>query len=361
MSGSASGPTGADRLVRRLREHGVREVFGYPGGQLTPIYDALAREPAIRHVLARDEQAAAFMADGYARASGQPGVCLAVCGPGVYNALTPMATAFTDSVPVLLISGQVPAAGRGPRSGYYHENDQLEALATVTKWRVRVEDVPSLIPDLSRAFTALTNQRLGPVLVEVPLDVLRTECPEIPPPSPPTVLVPLPPRPNDKKALVEMVVRWSKPLILAGGGVIAANASAVLVQLAERLGAPVFTTPMGKGVIPGDHPLAAGLPWFRATSDLTEMASLFSPLFTQADGLLAVGCRFTQLATGNWTLPLPKALAHVDIDPAELGRHYPPTLGIHADALPTLRGLLAALPDTRRPSWAGPPPPRPAW
>src|SRR5262245_37694535 len=117
--------TGADLVVRRLRAHGVRQVFGYPGGQLTPLYDALHRDGTIRHILARDEQAAAFMADGFARATGQPGVALAVCGPGVNNAVTPLATAFTDSIPFLLISGQIPRAGRGLRSGYYHENDQL--------------------------------------------------------------------------------------------------------------------------------------------------------------------------------------------------------------------------------------------
>src|SRR5438270_2016933 len=125
MAGLDDPRTGAELLVRRLKDHGVRHVFGYPGGQLTPIYDALYREPAIRHVLARDEQAVAFMADGYARATGRPGVCLAVCGPGVFNAATPLATAYTDSVPVLLLSGQVPKAGLGLRSGYYHENDSL--------------------------------------------------------------------------------------------------------------------------------------------------------------------------------------------------------------------------------------------
>src|SRR5262249_4028648 len=154
--------TGADVLVRRLRDHGVRHVFGYPGGQLMPLYDALYREPAIRHVLARDEQAAAFMADGYARATGRPGLCLAVCGPGVLNAATPLATAFTDSVPVLLVSGQIPTAARGVRSGYYHENDQLSACATFTKHRARVEEVQSLLPEFDRAFAALTDQRPGP-------------------------------------------------------------------------------------------------------------------------------------------------------------------------------------------------------
>src|ERR1700694_5181970 len=137
MSASHLPRSGADILVRRMRDHGVRHVFGYPGGQLTPIYDALYRDGTIRHVLARDEQAAAFMADGYARATGRPGACLAVCGPGVLNAATPLATSFTDSIPVLLLSGQVPSIGLGPRSGYYHENDQLGACASFTKHRAR--------------------------------------------------------------------------------------------------------------------------------------------------------------------------------------------------------------------------------
>src|SRR5207245_3409120 len=130
MAGQETSSTGAELLVRRLRDHGVSHVFGYPGGQITPIYDALYREPAIRHVLARDEQAAAFMADGYARASGKPGVCLAVCGPGVLNAATPLATSFTDSIAVLLISGQTPLAGRGVRRGYYPATCHLEGSAS---------------------------------------------------------------------------------------------------------------------------------------------------------------------------------------------------------------------------------------
>src|SRR5438876_9050183 len=137
--------TVADALVRRLREHGVRHVFGYPGGQLTPLYDALYREPALRHHLARHEQASTFMADGYARATGRPGVCLAVCGPGVFNAATPLATAHTDSVPLLLISGQVPRSGVGLRSGYYHENEQLEACKHFTKAQVRVVTADGII------------------------------------------------------------------------------------------------------------------------------------------------------------------------------------------------------------------------
>jgi acetolactate synthase-1/2/3 large subunit len=356
--------TGADILVRRLRDHGVRHVFGYPGGQLTPLYDALYREPAIRHVLARDEQAAAFMADGYARATGRPGVCLAVCGPGVYNAATPLATAFTDSVPVLLISGQIPTRGAGIRSGYYHENDQLSACATFTKRQVRVDEVHNLIPEFDRCFAALTDQRPGPVLFEVPLDVQRDDALEglADHPWPPVAPGPLALEPDaaDVRRLAELLEGCRKPVIVAGGGVVAAGAEELLVRIAERLGAPVFNTLLGKCALPSDHALNRGLPWHRATSDLTNMGSLISPLFSQADGMLAVGCRFTQATTGNWTMPVPPTLAQIDIDAAEIGRHYPVALGIQADARQALRALLAVLPGPR-PSWAPTPSAREPW
>ncbi len=353
--------TAADVLVRRLRDNGVRHVFGYPGGQLTPILDALAREPAIRHVLARDEQGAAFMADGYARATGRVGVCLAVCGPGVLNAATPLASAFTDSVPVLLISGQIAMAGRGPRSGYYHENDQLSTCATFTKYRVAVERAEFMGPSLDRALSKATEGRPGPVFVEVPLDVQlkpgvdtsqSTQHWPKPRPAPP---------PAELAQLVQLVQSWKKPLILAGGGVIAAGAEDSLAQLADRLGAPVFHTFMGKCAISSRHPLRAGLPWRQATSDLTQMEQQFSPLFAESDGLLALGCRFTQTTTGSWKWKPPASLAHVDIDRSEIGRHYPVALGIAADAHQTVQTLLAALPAAPRTPWAKPTPPAQPW
>lgn len=351
-------PTGAEILVRRLRDHGVRHIFGYPGGQITPLYDALYREPAIRHVLARDEQAAAFMADGYARATGRPGVSVAVCGPGVLNAATPLATAFTDSVPLLLISGQVATAGRGLRSGYYHENDQQSACATLTKWRGRVEDVRDIVREFDHAFAALMERRPGPALFEVPVDVLRAEYPN--PPAVPVAAAsrPLSPAPKDLEALASLIGGWRKPLLLAGGGVISAGAAPWLRELAERIGAPVFHTLNGKSAFPLDHPLAARLPWYRATSDLSNMEQFMSPLFAQADGLLAIGCRFTQAVTGSWTLRLPSAVAQIDIDAEEIGRHYAVTLGVHADAREALRALLELLPAGPRKPWIAPPPPR---
>jgi acetolactate synthase-1/2/3 large subunit len=341
----------ADLLVRRLSQYGVREVFGYPGGQLTPIYDALYRQNTIRHYLARDEQAAGFMADGFARATGRPGVCLAVCGPGVLNAATPLFTAFTDSIPFLLISGQIPRSGAGLRSGYYHENDQLSACIPLTRARFRAESAEGVVPLLDDAWSALTAGRPGPVLFEVPLDVLLTAVPDVlrPLPAPAT---PADPAPEAIAALVRVVLSWRRPLLLAGGGVVSAGAEGLLVQLAERLGAPVHHTPMGKGVIPDSNPLAGGMPWHRATSDATGMEDFFSPLFREADGLLALGCRFSQLATGSWTLPLPPSLAQIDIDPDEIGRHYRVSAGVAADLRPALEALLAVLPSNNRQPWA---------
>ncbi len=351
MADPRSAPA-ADLLVRRLRDLRVTQVFGYPGGQLTPVYDALYREPAVRHRLARDEQAAAFMADGYARAGGRPGVCLAVCGPGVFNAATPLASAFTDSVPVLLISGQVPTAGRGLRSGYYHENDQLSASVPFTKWRARAERPEDVVPLLDRAWAALTEGRPGPVLFEVPLDVLRAEAPAEPWPAPPSPTPPPAPTAAEVEALARLVATWERPLMLAGGGVVTAGAEGLLLELAERLGAPVVHTANGKCAFPPSHALAAGMPWLRATSDLTGMAPFLSPLFSAADGLLALGCRFTQLATASWALRLPPSVAQIDIDAAEIGRHYPVQVGVCADLRAALAPLLAALPPANRRPWA---------
>lgn len=338
----------ADLLVSRLEMLGVTQVFGYPGGQLTPVYDALYRTPAVRHRLARHEQAAAFMADGYARATGETGVCLAVCGPGVYNAATPLASALSDSVPVLLISGQVPGSVHGLRSGYYHENEQLEACKRFTKAQVRVERAEDVVEGVDRAWRLTREGRPGPVLLEVPIDVLRAEAAAAMPPVPGPGERPGPTE-SERLAILECVGRWKRPLILAGGGVIASGAEAVLGQVATRLGAPVFHTANGKCALPSSHPLAAGMPWDRATSDLTQMADFFSPLWKQADGVLAVGCRFTQMATGGWSMPLPASRAQIDIDPHEIGRHYPVTVGVAADARVTLEPLLGM---EARPPWA---------
>ena len=357
MDESIVTPTGADLLVRRLRDFGVRHIFGYPGGPLTPIHDAIYREPAIRHILARDERGAGFMADGYARATGQVGVVLAVCGPGVFNAATPLAGAFSDSVPVLLISGQVPTAARGGiRSGYYHENDHLAACAHFTKYHACLRDVNAIVPTLDQAFVTMMKDRRGPVMLDAPVDVMASEAELINRPVAPTLPAPREPSCQDMATLIDLIISWQKPLLLAGGGVISSGADYLLVELAERLGAPVFHTFMGKGAVPSEHPLCAGTPWKEGTSDATEMAARISPLFGQADGMLAIGCRFTQVITGSWALKPPACLTQIDIDPEELGRHYRLALGIHADARLTIQAILRQLPKEKRRLWAPQPP-----
>jgi thiamine pyrophosphate-dependent acetolactate synthase large subunit-like protein len=266
---------------------------------------------------------------------------------------------------VLLLSGQIPRAGRGPRSGYYHENDQLRACATFIKAGARPESAAGIVVALDQVWTAMVGGRPGPALFEVPLDVFNEPAPPGPSPAPPPAPAPLPaPLPADEHALAALageVSAWRKPLLLAGGGVLTAEAEHALRDLAECLGAPVFHTAMGKCALPTDHPLAAGMPWTRATSDLRGMEAFFSPLFAEADGLLAVGCRFSQLATGTWTLKPPPRLAQIDADPEELGRHYPLKCAVHADARLALEGLLARLPAERRRPWAPPRQPREPW
>ena len=344
--------TVARQVISRLAELGVSHIFGYPGGQITPLYDAIYNQSAIRHVLARDEQAAGFMADGYARASGRPGVCLTVCGPGVFNAATPLATAFTDSVPMLLLTGQIPTAGAGLRSGYYHENQQADACATFTKRRFRITSSDEALSMVDQAFALASHGRPGPSFLEIPLDVLKEESS-----LPTTTLFPfhatrLVPKGTFGSKMAELVASWKKPVILAGGGVLSAHATDALRMVAKRLNAPVFHTLNGKSAFPADHPLHAGLPWTKATSDLVGMESFFSPLLAQADGMLAVGCRFTQATTGNWTWPSPPSLLHIDVDASELGRHYAPALGVHADARLALEVLLDHLPPEPRMPWS---------
>ncbi len=351
---------GAELLVRRLYDHGVRHVFGYPGGQLTPIYDALSRQTEVRHYLARHEQAAAFMADGFARATGLAGVCLAVCGPGVLNAATPLATAFTDSIPVLLVSGQIRHDNYGLRSGYYHENEQRTTCAPLTKWCAPLDAPDLIVPLVDAAFEQLYQGRPGTVLLDFPLDVQIAAAPAAPLPDIKTTYAPRP-KPDQLDDAVRVIAGWKRPLLLAGGGVVSAGAEALLGQLADRLGAPVFHTFNGKAALSADHSLKAGLPWHRATSDLTDMGRFFAPLFGAADGLLAVGCRFTQAATGSWTLRVPPSLVQIDIDPGEIGHHYPVRAALVADAGAALEDLLDALPPEPRAPWTRPQPAAEPW
>lgn len=337
--------TGGELIVASLAQHGIDVVFGIPGAHTMPIYDALYRHPKIKHILVRHEQSAALMADGYARATGKLGVCCVTTGPGVTNAATGLAVAHNDSIPVLLISSQVHAEAAKKKRGLFHSMDQLSLTKPITKWNGRAEH-PEQIPQMmDEAISVLTSGRQGAGHLEVPLDLLQKEsrielstlkskgAENREPQNLSTEL----------KRAAELLRKAKRPLILAGGGVIAAQAWAELADVAELLQAPVLMSPMGKGSIPADHPLCAGVTFTWVTADLQNMEYSMSPLVRMADAALAVGFRFSQLATVNYTLPVPQNLVQIDIDCAEIGGNYPVAVGIVSDARITLRQLRAAL------------------
>lgn len=321
---------GAESLVQSLVAHGVDTVFGLPGVQIMPIFDALHGHPEVRVVTVRHEQAAAYMADGYARTSGKPGVALVVPGPGALNAAGALGTAYSASSPVLLISGQIGTGDLGRRRGVLHEvDDQLDVFGPITKWRHRVMDADGIPGAVRRAFHELCTGRPRPVELELPPDVLAAPAPaahDAPAPA-------APPVPSDD-AIAEAAQLLSsarRVLIWAGGGAVRSHAGDELASVAELLGAPVVTTPEGKGAIPEDHPLSMGACY-----------STFGParwLAPQADVVLAVGTRFTLPMTGPWSLRPPQALVQIDVDPEEVGQSYPAQVGLVGDARLTLAAL----------------------
>ncbi|MCP4784021.1 MAG: thiamine pyrophosphate-binding protein [Fuerstiella sp.] len=332
---------GAHLLVDCLNQQGVTTIFGMPGGQTVSIYDALLKFPGIRHVLARNEHAGAFMADGYSRATGRPGVCLVTAGPGITNCVTGLGNAYSDSIPFLLISGQIKRSAIGKSRGYFHEMDNLGVTAPLTKWNASArsaDEIPGLV---QRAFHEMASGRPRPVHLDLPIDVSAEETSARPLPGT-QGKTPVPDTAEIERAAA-LLRSAQRPLIIAGGGVASANACEELLSLARSVQAPVFMTPMGKGAISDDDPLAEGMLFQRLTSDLTKMKDNFSPLPAMADVVLAVGCRFSQVATGNWELPIPENLIQIDIDEDELGRNYPARVGICGDAKVALAEINEAL------------------
>src|SRR5947207_10667979 len=337
--------TGGQLLVECLVRRGVEVVCGIPGAHTMAIYDALYRHPKIRHILVRHEQSAALMADGYARTTGKVGVCCVTTGPGVTNASTGLAVAQGDSIPVLLISSQVHSGAAKTRRGMFHAMDQLALTKPITKWNGRAETPEEIPQRLAEAFQALTKGRPGAGHLEVPLDVLQQEL-EFE--SLKLDLKNIESNPEGRltgeiEHAAELLRQAAHPLIYAGGGVISSQAWQELIEVAELLQAPVLMSPMGKGAIPADHPLCGGVTFTWVTADLQNMEKSMSPLAGMADAALAVGFRFSQLATVNYTLPVPKALVQIDVDSAEIGGNYPVSVGIQADAKVALRQLRDAL------------------
>lgn len=328
--------TGGQAIVRALKTNGVEVVFGIPGTHTLPIYDALL-DTDVKVVQVRHEQTAAFMADGYARVTGKPGVLLTITGPGALNATAGIGTAYFDSSPILTISANVQTASLDKGKGALHETkDQWAVFKAITKWAGRgsaVDELPELV---DRAFREMLNGRPLPTYLEIPTDILYSEkdIEEIQWMQGPAPTARTGPDPELIATAAEQIAKAKRPIIWAGGGVNRSGAGAELVALAEALGAPVVTTTQGRGAIPADHPLAiVAHPGAKPIAEWIQ----------SADCVVAIGTRFSEEATWSWKLRVPRNLIHIDVDPEELGRNYPVNVGILADAKLGMRALTEAV------------------
>lgn len=327
------GITGAAALVQCLKDQGVNTVFGIPGGSVLPIYDALAGS-GIRHVLVRLEGAAAHAASGYARITGKPGVCLATSGPGATNLVTGIATAYMDSVPLVVITGQVPTGMVGTDA--FQEVDITGITIPITKHNYLVKDPNDLPRVIKEAFHIASTGRPGPVLVDVPKDISAGLCHAETPAEvelrgyKPTYQG----HPAQIKNMARLIRESERPVIYAGGGVITSQASRELLTLAERIQAPVTTTLMGIGAFPEDHPLALGMLGLHGTPYANYAV-------TETDLLIGLGVRFDDRVTSLVEKFAPQArVIHVDIDPAEIGKNVEVDLPIVGDVRLVLTDLL---------------------
>ncbi len=305
---------GADAVLRSLEAEGVEVVFGLPGGAVLPLYDALARGTTIRHVLARHEQGAGHMAEGYARASGRVGVAVATSGPGATNLVTPIADAWMDSTPLVCITGQVRTHLIGTDA--FQECDIVGVTIPIVKHSWLVQDVADIPQVLKDAFHVARTGRCGPVLVDIPRDVQEAET-EFEYPDEPDLPGWRPPRrvhARQVDAAAAALARAEKPVLYVGGGVLNADACAELLELAEAARAPVVTTLMAKGAFPETHELFFGWPGMHGPK-WSNWA------MNKCDLLVAVGARFDDRVTGRLSAFAPSAtVVHLDIDPAEIGK-----------------------------------------
>jgi acetolactate synthase-1/2/3 large subunit len=330
--------SGAKALIESLEQQNVKAIFGILGGANLPIYDALC-DSKIRHILSRHEQGAAHAADGYARASGKPGICFATSGPGATNLVTGIATAHMDSSPVIAITGQVPS--KGVNTSYmigrdaFQEADIIGITTPITKYNYQVLEAAEIPQTIKTAFYIATTGRPGPVLIDIPKDI-QTEVTEIdftngidlPGYKPPSN-----PHPLQIKKAAELLAKAERPIILAGGGVISANASPELMQTAELLMAPVATTFMGKSSFPETHPLSLGSIGMHGNPAANK-------LLCEADVLLAVGTRFADRSTGNLdSFCAGEKKIQIDIDAAEIGKNVDVDIPIVGDAKKALKAL----------------------
>ena len=328
--------TGAQALIKSLEMEGTEVMFGLPGGAILPVYDPLI-DSSIRHILVRHEQGAGHMAEGFAHATGRPGVAMVTSGPGATNIVTALSDAYMDSVPIVVITGQVPYAVIG--SDAFQEADTVGITMPVTKHNWLVTDPQDIPRYVREAFHVATTGRPGPVLVDVPKDIANQMMDWYWPES-----VDLPGyKPNVKghpKQIKDAARLWgeaNRPVIYAGGGILKARAADALKALAEATGTPLVTTLMARGAFPDDHPQCLGMPGMHG--NYTAVTSM-----QKCDLLIALGSRFDDRVTGKVDAFAPGAkVIHVDIDPAELGKVRRPDVPIVGDCRLVIEELIKAV------------------
>jgi acetolactate synthase-1/2/3 large subunit len=336
--------SGAKALVRALEAQGVEIIFGYPGGATLPIYDELAKS-SIRHILARHEQGAAHMADGYARATGKTGVCMATSGPGATNLVTGLANAYMDSSPLVAITGQVPRPMIG--NDAFQEVDITGITIPITKHNYLLQEASEVPHTVQEAFFLASTGRKGPVLLDIPRDVqmevFASHQAKYPPLEGyrPTVEG----HPGQIKRAVGLLKSAEKPLVIAGGGISLSAAREVLVQLVEKAEIPVVHTLMGKASIPNSHSLCFGLMGYHGRVESNYAVA-------HADVILALGTRFGDRTTGPIsTFARQAKIIHIDIDPAEISKNVPSYLPIVGDAAQILEQLVALVAVKKHAHW----------
>ena len=324
---------GSRALLKMLEDKGVETMFGYPGGQVIPIFDEILNS-TVRHVLVRHEQCAAHMADGFARASGGPGVCLATSGPGATNLVTGVATAFSDSIPVIVLTGQVATRVLG--MGAFQEVDAFSLMMPVTKYNYRVLDLQMLPEAISRGWDIALTGRQGPVHIDLPVDAINSEIDA-------SLLNrkfdPVEVREDMSKLpyAISLIGKAQRPLIIAGGGVISSNSSNELIQLAELIHAPVIMPLMGLGAIPNDHPLSCGSMGMHG-----RMCTLNA--LKESDLVIAIGTRFSDRSHSMHNqMPQNCKVIQIDIDRVEFDKHSHTAVNILADAKRTMQLIISQL------------------
>ena len=327
--------TGSDLVLETLRDLGIDTIFGYPGGAVLPFYDAIYNFKGIRHILGRHEQGCLHEAEGYAKSTGKLGVAVVTSGPGATNAITGIADAMSDSVPLLVFTGQVARAGIGKDA--FQEADIVGITMPITKYNYQVRETADIPRIITEAVHIATTGRPGPVVIDLPKDVSALETdfiysPEVHLPSyQPTI------EPNDMqiKKILKQLSKAKKPVLLAGGGISYAEASKELNEFAERYQIPVVTSLLGQGTIATNHPLFLGMGGMHG-SFAANIA------MTEADFMISIGCRFDDRLTGNpKTFAKNAKVAHIDIDPAEIGKIISADIPVVGDAKKALQMLLA--------------------